>query len=291
MAKLTAEQKNKAVTDQFIKAIENGFTDTNWVRPWKSMNGALATNPVTGNDYKGLVNQLLMMIRFGGGYFAGYGQWESVGAKRLPAKEVGGGLAIYHPIMVDTGNTLPNGKPEKQCVGFGSCTVHHVSQVEGWEPPKPEPVNPIIRNKRIDDFVAALDVKIVHGGDSAHFHQITKMIAMPHPEQFDSMDAYYATLLHEIVHWAGHKDNLNRRKDLTRAEEELVAEMGSVMLCVQFNVQQPEAIPLDHLQYVKGWLTAIKDDPKAIMNAGTRAQKALEFINKAAAQSQEEEAA
>ena len=288
--KLTSEQKNKAITEQFRIAFENGYSDDNWIRPWKLVGTGLPTNPVTEKDYQGLVNRLLMFMVFGGGYFAGYGQWKSVGAQVQKRTEVGPGLTIYHPIIVKTGNVDSNGKEETMCTGFGTCTVHHFSQVKGWEAPKPEAINPVVRNAAIDKFVKSLGITIVHGGDTASFNQRTKVISMPHVEAFPNTDDYYATLLHEITHWSGHKDNLNRRGGLTRAEEELVAEMGSVMLCVQFNVQQPESIGQDHYQYVASWLQNMKDNDKAIADAGRMAQQALDFINQTAAQAEKEAA-
>ena len=72
----------------------------------------------------------------------------------------------------------------------------------------------------------------------------TDTINMPNADAFvDTPDAtatqsFYSTLLHEHVHWTGHESRLDRLKSKGKftsdyAYEELIAELGSVILAVQ----------------------------------------------------------
>ena len=117
---------------------------------------------------------------------------------------------------------------------------------------------------------------------------------MPLAEQFENIGHYHATLLHEAVHWSGHKDRLarldmkNRFGDAGYAVEELVAEIGSAFLCANFQ------IPLEglrHADYLANWLAVLKADKRAIFTACTAAQKAADYLLAGTAQTVETEVA
>lgn len=58
--------------------------------------------------------------------------------------------------------------------------------------------------------VAAPGVVIVHGGDRALYKPAEDRIQLPAPGQFRSSKGYYATALHGLIHWSGHKSRLDR---------------------------------------------------------------------------------
>ena len=104
---------------------------------------------------------------------------------------------------------------------------------------------------------------------------------MPRIETFSSSNAYYATLLHELTHWTGHKSRLDR---LTHArfgsedyaKEELVAELGAAFQCQLLGVTSE---PMqNHAKYLNSWIKVLKDDKKAIFKASALAQKAVTLI-------------
>jgi antirestriction protein ArdC len=57
------------------------------------------------------------------------------------------------------------------------------------------------------------------------------------------------------------------------AFEELVAELGSAMLCAHLKLDGQ----LQHSSYIASWLKVLKDDPKNILKASAQAQKILNF--------------
>jgi antirestriction protein ArdC len=129
-----------------------------------------------------------------------------------------------------------------------------------------------------------LENGLTHGGDSAFYSPARDFISMPPMAAFNSANGYHATLLHESVHATGHKSRLDR--DFSKrfgsesyAFEELVAELGSAMLCAHLGIdgQMQE----NHVAYIANWLTVLKNDKKAILTASAKAQQALDFLTKA----------
>ena len=90
---------------------------------------------------------------------------------------------------------------------------------------------------------------------------------------------YYATTLHELVHWTAHPSRLDRELggrfgDDAYAAEELIAEMGSAFLCAHCRIDGQ----LQHASYIGNWLRVLRNDKRAIFVAGTKAQNAADFL-------------
>jgi hypothetical protein len=106
-------------------------------------------------------------------------------------------------------------------------------------------------------------------------------IQLPNKSAFDSEANYYATAFHELAHWTGSKNRLDRDLDKGRfgnpayAFEELVAEMSAAFLCSDYGIQGE----LRHAGYIGHWLKALREDSKAVFKAAALAQKAADYIN------------
>jgi antirestriction protein ArdC len=59
--------------------------------------------------------------------------------------------------------------------------------------------------------------------------------------------------------------------------EELVAELGAAFLSADLDLT-PEPRP-DHAAYIAHWLTALKNDRRAIFTAASYAQRAADFLS------------
>ena len=97
------------------------------------------------------------------------------------------------------------------------------------------------------------------------------------------IDNYYATLVHELIHWTGHKSRCNREGINTfgspeYAFEELVAELGAALLCTQ--IKQKSIPSVDHAQYLNSWLRALKYDFSYFSEALELARTAIYYLNK-----------
>jgi antirestriction protein ArdC len=107
---------------------------------------------------------------------------------------------------------------------------------------------------------------------------------MPARTAFDSPAEYYATLFHELTHSAGHAKRLGRegfdRPQMFASEsysrEELIAEMGSAMLCGVAGIEQKTLA--NSAAYLKTWIARLKSDSKLIVSAASAAQKAADYI-------------
>jgi antirestriction protein ArdC len=99
---------------------------------------------------------------------------------------------------------------------------------------------------------------------------------------------FYATLLHELTHWTGHKSRCDRtEKYKTKyfenfdsnekyAFEELVAEIGACIQCCMLGITME---PTPHaIQYLKIWKDRIKAKPETIFKASALAQAGVNYI-------------
>ena len=89
-------------------------------------------------------------------------------------------------------------------------------------------------------------------------------------------------IIHELIHWTGHemrceRQMLNKSGSPEYAFEELVAELGSALLCTQLNQKPVPA--LDHSQYIKTWLRVLKHDFSYFTEALELARTAIFYLN------------
>ena len=57
-----------------------------------------------------------------------------------------------------------------------------------------------------------------------------------------------------------------------------MAELGSAFLCADLELT-PE-VREDHAAYIGSWLTALKNDKRAIFQAASHAQRAVDFLHR-----------
>jgi antirestriction protein ArdC len=144
----------------------------------------------------------------------------------------------------------------------------------------------------------ATEVEVRHGGGSAFYRPSDDFIQLPHSVQFEDEAAYFETAFHEAIHSTGHKSRLNRFKKEhdssykdDYAFEELVAELGAAFLCCDAGISQPEQPRPDHAAYLSHWLKVLKDDPKAIVRAASKADKAAKLVLAKAVEVEQQQAA
>ena len=162
--------------------------------------------------------------------------------------------------------------------------VFNVAQCDGLELPEgktldelPEPE----RDSACERYLAGTLADIRHGGNVACYKRAPlDLIQLPHAGAFKDMGAYYSTAFHELIHWTGADGRSERTKgkrfgDDDYAKEELVAELGSAFLCQRFNVDGA----LQHPEYLRTWLQALKGDKRFLFQAASKARQALEWVD------------
>ncbi len=278
---MTTSSLYQRVTDAIVAKLEEGTNP--WSQSWSNSGGThniLPTNAATNRPYSGINIVVLWGAAQRNSYqdnsWITYKQAHDRGfqvRKGEKATEV-----CYYKLrkIVDESSDKTVNIPLLR-----SFYVFNVDQLVNWECSAetilPAPDDSIVA---AEDVVKRSECDLRHGGNQAFYIPSKDFIAMPELSRFNSCDSYYATLLHELTHWTGHKSRLNRDKptrfgDETYAFEELVAEMGSAFLCADLGVAgQLE----QHASYIDGWLKILKKDSKAIFKAASLASKAHQYL-------------
>ena len=282
------------IQNLILKSMEDN--GTNWLKPWaaKAAEG-FPYNGISKRPYNGFNPFLLSAVALAEGYkssqWATYKQWTDKGGSLAGAKGKGVPVFYWSVKKYKDKNDLDEGGKPKEKTGFlfKNYIVFNKDVVEGLkdnDKPLPEPVN-IFDDKKVNQFIENTKAVINYGGGRACYNSVTDKISMPHASDFKGtktstpLEAFYSTLLHELVHWTGHSSRLNRKLgngfgSIDYAFEELIAETGAVILSIQLGVSpEPRA---DHAQYLNGWKSVIKKDPKAIYSAFSKAGKAAKFL-------------
>jgi len=226
---------------------------------------------------------------YGSGHWASYLQWQQLGAQ-VRKGEHGSTIVFYRKIEPEDPPQLfadEESGPARRFVAK-AFRVFNAEQVDGWKPPgRPDIPFGVEALSKVDEFIAATDATIRHGGTMACYRRPEDRIDMPERGLFvgsptsTPTETYYSTLLHELVHWTGAPHRLDRNfgsrfGDGAYAAEELVAEIGAAFLCADLNVSnEPRQ---DHAAYLSIWLQILKKDAMAIFKAARLASQASEHL-------------
>ncbi len=227
------------ITNQIITALEHGTED--FSLPWHRSTAPLArpVNAATHKAYRG-VNVLALWAsaeaqNFGHGLWATYRQWQSLGAQVRKGEKAS--PIVFYKIFDKREDDQAEERDSSTRIFAQASHVFNASQVEGYtlpEVPDGEDFDPILQ---ADAFVAGTGASVRIHGDSAHYTPSTDTITMPDRERFfatasgSAAQNWYATLMHELIHWSGADHRLARTfgkrfGDDAYAMEELVALSG-----------------------------------------------------------------
>ena len=131
-----------------------------------------------------------------------------------------------------------------------------------------------------ENLIEAQKAKVSFGGNRAAYAPSIDEIRMPHYERFSNPEAYYATLIHELIHRTGHFSRLDRNLKEEKggsdyAFEELIADMGSAFVCGTLGIQ-PDLE--NHASYLAHWMDIIRNDNKAFFKAFKLAKAAADLL-------------
>lgn len=160
-------------------------------------------------------------------------------------------------------------------------TVFNVEQIDGL-PLSDEAVCPAETFEpllRAEALFRNSGATIIEKGHNAFFQPSTDEIWLPERYLFSDAASFYATGLHELVHWSGGKKRLNREMkgkfgSADYAEEELVAELGSAFLMADLGIVGE----VQHESYIASWLQALKNDKRYVFIAVSAASKAHSYL-------------
>lgn len=285
----TRRDIHQQVTDTIIQQLEQGTVP--WHKPWKGDDNRLFSIPknlTTGNKYRGINILLLWSSEIAHDYqtqeWASFKQWQE--KKEAVRKGEKGSMIVYY----DTMEKEVEGETKK--IPFlKSSFVFNRSQLASYTPAEKEETHDVIplveRIEKVGGFIANTSAIVEHKNYTACYIPSEDKILMPLPEAFidtevhTATEGYYSTLLHELTHWSGHKDRLNRvggKKfgDENYATEELVAELGAAFFCAEFEITT--TTKADHSSYIARWLKALKENKHCVITAASEASKAVSYL-------------
>ena len=271
------------ITDRVVKLLEAGTVP--WRRTWVA---ADARNLVSGKCYRGINAFLLPCAGYTSPYWLTFKQAKALGGHVRKGEQ---GCPVVFWNWVDRENA-ESGEAERipfvryytsfnleQCDGI---PAEKIPAAEAFQPRSD--ASPIDSCERV---VAGMQhpPTIQHEGQRPSYHPPLDRVSIPATQWFESDQAYYATLFHELTHATGHANRLNRPGITdqsaafgteTYSKEELVAEMGAAFLCGHTGIENRT---IDNsASYVAGWLRKLKNDSKLVVQAAAQAQKATDHI-------------
>lgn len=294
-----ANEKIKAlhiqVAEKLIEQLKAGTAP--WQKPWSSDNVPafeLPYNAVTGNRYKG-INTFSLLIK-------GYEDPRWMTFKQAAANDwkvkKGEKASLIQFVKTsdlvtkrdESGKPVLNdeGRPVKVSVKLGhpiitTAWVFNAMQVDGISPLQKQDIKTLAWNpiERAEKLISSSNANIIHiAGDGAFYSPFQDKITMPLKEQFDAPDKYYATILHELGHWTGHEDRLDRSMmndfgSEDYAREELRAEIASLLIGQELCIGHD---PSQHTAYVDSWIKILQDTPFEIHAAAADAEKIFNYL-------------
>lgn len=296
---------NETITQTMIERIEKRRAEGNVVAPWRMTwdpSLGMPRNLLTGHTYRG-VNVFMTL-------FAGYSSpfWIT----RNQVKKAGGRIKKLTDgtTMIDRkGNEVAASEPYTPILYWNWPTkeeaeegrrafcrfyqVWNVEQVDGInlkveeafaDIGTAEPKDPIeAAEALVAGFPGAPEIR--HGDARAYYSPSNDRVSIPDLSAFESSEAYYRVLFHELAHSTGHRTRLERDGVANPAafashaysEEELIAEMAASMLAGHAGIATEEADE-NSAAYLDHWLAKLKADPNILVVAGGAAQKAIDYI-------------
>ena len=285
----------REMVKELSEALEKGTAP--WQQPWSEIRKGWPRSAVTGNIY-GRTNAMRLYARSRKkGYtdprWMTYNQALDMGCHVRVGEE---GTRIAFIIDNPQEARDINGRILRKPDGTPKMThdwvtiIHYVfnaEQVIGADTHLPalreEFHEPPAKCDKAERIITESGASIIFGGDKALYDYLADLITLPERETFKTSADYYATALHELSHWTGHKSRLDRdmNSDIQAYPfEELVAEIGSMFVSMETGIDQTKKHFDNHAAYVGQWIRSIKNDKNVLIKAMHLANEAAEYILK-----------
>jgi antirestriction protein ArdC len=270
----------QTVTNSIIEALERGVKP--WVCPWKCKGAVsgIPSNFSTGKAYTGMNIMLLWCSAAKHGFqdprWLTYHQATEQGAQVRKGET--GTTGIFYKTLEKENDA---GELERIPM-LKTFTVFNIEQTDGLnldEEIGPQPVTEFDPLPDVEALFQRTGANINERGQQAFYQPSTDEIWLPERHLFADAANFYATGLHELVHWTGAKSRLDRGKggkfgSESYAFEELIAELGCAFLMADLGVSGE----VQHESYIASWLKTLKDDKRYIFQAASAASKAHRFL-------------
>ncbi len=277
------------------------FLFSKWEKPWNvaitvdSKNSIIGGfRNINGRDYTNQSNIISLKANSGESpFFATLAHVRKNGGKITDGKKVTSVISFI-PIREEQGGKIKFMLPRFH-------NVINVDFVEGIKKPKYkiEEFKEFELNEYVENFINIL--KALGRIPKLHYDQTDKAyythklsswdgdsIHLVPIKNFKGINQYYSTLFHEIIHSTMNPNRCGRGKTkgettkLEYANEELVAEMGAMIVCSELGLEYNRQ---NSITYLKGWLTDTKeakngDVDTALIESYAYACDAAEYLMK-----------
>ena len=277
------------VTEQIVNMLERGVVP--WRRPWTST--GLPRNLVSKKPYRGVNVFLLSASKYVSPFWLTMRQANELGGHIRKGEE---STAVVFWKIEDAKRSTENpdteDSNEKNRRRF-LLRYYRVFNLEQCELPEAV-LNklPKIETHQHDPIDSAERIiagmpnapEIEYAGSKAFYSVNTDRITIPPRSLFESVEEFYSTLDHEMIHACGSPKRLNRESiaeaapfgSPTYSREEMVAELGAAYLCAEAGISNVTIA--NQASYIAGWLRKFREDPKFLIHAAAQAQKAADYI-------------
>ena len=303
--KLTPQRKQ--LVDKVMENLEKG--NLFWTQGWVS-SGA-PESAITGKKYRGINNLFLSLIamseNYGDNRWATFKQMEEKGwtfkkdeEGNSLAKGKGASIEYYEMRDKETkkrfDRSVLDGMTASEQQEYMDKNVYwlrkfyrvfNCSLMDGVPAKEKPQIDVNDRNDRAEailDYWDKNEAKIVYGGSRAFYRTDTDEVHLPDRADFKSTQEFYSTALHEIGHSTGHESRLNR--DLSGrfgsegyAMEELRAEIASIFMEQDLEIEPSEGRLQNNVAYIQSWKEEIKENPNALFTAITDADKIAKYVS------------
>jgi antirestriction protein ArdC len=273
-------------TNDLIKVLESNDTLT-WYKSWDMC----FFNPISKTKYKGS-NYLRLMLdsALNEREFTLYLTMNQANKLNMKIKKGSKGVPIVYygkvTIKDNNGNSTNDDSTNEKLKSI--LRYSYVFNLECVDDSKSD--------KKITDFLAeSKDIPInvdydsviknnphvLRYGEPSYLPQ-KDMILMPKINEFESVENYYSTYYHELCHWTGHENRLNRKLfnkfgSDDYAKEELIAELSSLFISNHLGLNYKLEY---HLSYLDSWLKSLKETPNYLKSVISESSKVFNFLVK-----------
>jgi len=278
------------ITKEVISQLESGVVA--WRRPWRA---EPPCNLVSGKPYRGINPFLLAPLGYGSRYWLTYAQAAKLGG-HVRKGEKSSMVTFWNigdeKIIRDAAGNERRSRPFllRYYRVFNLDQTENIADKLGIGKASPR----IPSLDQCEAIVAGMPNRPTIAQDGrAWYRPSTDTVGIPSRNAFTSAEHFYGTLYHELVHSTGHSsrigregiEQLNTFGSEAYSREELIAEMGSAMLCGVTGIEP--ATLSNSAAYLRSWIDVLRGDSKLIIGAASAAQKAADYILNATAKTPE----
>jgi antirestriction protein ArdC len=263
------------ITDTILSKLKKGTIP--WKRSWKI---GLPANYISKRIYSGINFLSLLVNDFASPYYLTYLQCSKKQGKILKGAK---GIPIIFWKITDIANKdIDDMSNEVKQVPIARLSyVFNLTQTDLYKDNADQ-----LKIYSCESIIEGLGDNrpvVKHNPVRSYYSSKKDYISIPHIDDFDNPDEYYSTLFHELIHWTGNINRLNRLSIISDVEkyslEELTAEIGSAYLCgltgIESNVIDNQS------SYIEGWYRNLQSNPDVLIKASLQAQRAVDYILKA----------